>query len=63
MPKDQLACPDMGPQIGITGTPVIDPVTHTLYVAAKTFSNGSTFFTLHAIDIASGQEKKTAVQS
>ena len=57
VPKDQLPCPDMGPQIGITGTPVIDPVTHTLYVAAKTFSSGSTSFHLHAIDLASGKEK------
>ena len=57
VPKDQLPCPDMGPQIGITGTPVIDPVTHTLYVAAKTFSSGSTSFYLHAIDLASGKEK------
>ena len=52
----------MGPQIGITGTPVIDPVARTLYVAAKTFSNGSTFFHLHAIDIASGK-RETEVQS
>ena len=57
VPKDQLVCPDMGPQIGITGTPVIDPATQTLYVAAKTFENGRHFFTLHALDIASGQEK------
>ena len=57
VPKDQLVCPDMGPQIGITGTPVIDAATQTLYVAAKTFQNGRHFFTLHALDIASGQEK------
>ncbi|MGB8802824.1 MAG: Ig-like domain-containing protein [Candidatus Acidiferrales bacterium] len=57
VPKDQLPCPDMGPQIGITGTPVIDPMTHTLYVAAKTFSSGGTFFHLHALDLASGKEK------
>jgi hypothetical protein len=57
VPKDQLPCPDMGPQIGITGTPVIDPAAHTLYVAAKTFSNGRTFYYLHAIDIASGRER------
>ena len=57
VPKGQLACPDMGPQIGITGTPVIDPATQTLYVAAKTFQNGRHFFTLHALDIATGQEK------
>jgi hypothetical protein len=60
VPKDQLPCPDMGPQIGITGTPVIDPVTHTIYVAAKTFSNGSSSFYLHAIDIASGKEKEAS---
>src|SRR5271154_269786 len=57
VPKVQLPCPDMGPQIGITGTPVIDPVTNTLYVAAKTFSNGSSSFYLHAIDLSSGKEK------
>jgi outer membrane protein assembly factor BamB len=57
VPKDQLACLDLGPQIGITGTPVIDPASHTLYVAAKTFKDGSSFFHLHAIDIASGTEK------
>ena len=57
VPKDQLPCPDMGPRIGITGTPVIDPVTRTLYVAAKTFSGGTTSFHLHAIDLASGKEK------
>jgi len=57
VPKDQLPCPDMGPQIGITGTPVIDPVTNTLYVAAKSFRSGSTSFYLHALDLASGKEK------
>jgi hypothetical protein len=57
VPKDQLPCPDMGPQIGITGTPAIDLVTDTFYVAAKTFSSGSTFFHMHAIDLASGKEK------
>jgi outer membrane protein assembly factor BamB len=57
VPKYQLVCPDMGPQIGITGTPEIDYATQTLYVAAKTFQHGRRFFTLHALDIASGQEK------
>jgi outer membrane protein assembly factor BamB len=58
VPKDQLACLDSGPQIGITGTPVIDPATQTLYVAAKTFKNGKSFFYLHAIDITSGKERQ-----
>jgi outer membrane protein assembly factor BamB len=58
VPKDQLACLDSGPQIGITGTPVIDPVTRTLYVAAKTFKDGKSSFYLHAVDIASGKERQ-----
>ena len=57
VPKAQLVCADMGPQIGITGTPVIDPASQTLYVVAKTFENGHHRFSLHALDIASGQEK------
>jgi len=57
VPKDQLPCPDIGTQIGITETPAIDLVTHTFYVAAKTLSSGSTYFHLHAIDLASGKEK------
>jgi outer membrane protein assembly factor BamB len=57
VPKEQLACLDMGPQIGITGTPVIEPATQTLFVAAKTFQNGGSYFQLHAIDIASGSER------
>jgi outer membrane protein assembly factor BamB len=57
VPTNQWACPGMGPQIGITGTPVIDPETQTLFVAAKSLKNGKVFFHLHAIDIASGREK------
>ena len=58
VPKAQLVCADMGPQIGITGTPVIDPASQTLYVVAKTFENGHHRFSLHALDIASGRGKR-----
>ncbi len=45
------------PIYGITGTPVIDPSTNTLYLIARTFENGKNFQRLHAIDITSGEEK------
>ena len=42
---------------GITGTPVIDPVTQTIYFVAQTAENGSYFQRLHALDITTGAEK------
>lgn len=50
-----------GPLVGISGTPVIDAVTRTLYVVAKTkeIAGGITNFVyrLHALDAATGSEK------
>jgi Putative Ig domain len=50
---------DTTPEVGVTGTPVIDPSTNTLYVVSKSVNPaGPTFFQrLHAIDITSGSEK------
>jgi chitodextrinase len=51
---------DITPEVGITGTPVIDPNTNTLYVVSKSVipAGGPTFFQrLHAIDLTTGKEK------
>ena len=50
---------DITPEVGVTGTPVIDPTTNTLYVVSKSVSaDQSTFYQrLHAIDITTGNEK------
>ena len=46
-------------QVGILGTPVIDPSSNTIYFAAKTYGTGSgpAAYSLHALDVTSGLEK------
>ncbi|HEV2177444.1 MAG TPA: hypothetical protein VGW33_09620 [Terriglobia bacterium] len=46
-----------GGEIGILGTPVIDPVGGTLYAVAYTTESGGYVYRLHALDLASGKEK------
>ena len=49
---------DISPEVGITGTPVIDPTTNTLYVVSKSVNASTQFFQrLHAIDLTTGNER------
>jgi hypothetical protein len=57
---DPVECPytDVIPVIGILATPVIDPVSGTIYVVANSKDNsGGYHFKLHALDLTSGAEK------
>jgi hypothetical protein len=49
--------PDLVPEVGITGTPVVDPSSGTLYVVAETLERGVVVQRIHALDIRTGKEK------
>ena len=57
VPSTDVGTSDVVPELGITGTPVIDPTTNTLYVVGKTKESGVYFERIHALDITTGQEK------
>jgi hypothetical protein len=57
IPSSDQGCGDLTPEIGITGTPVIDSTTKTIYLVAATKEHGRYIQRLHAMDAATGKEK------
>jgi hypothetical protein len=57
IPASDLGTASITPQVGITGTPVIDVSNQTLYVVAATKENGAYYQRLHALDLTTGAEK------
>jgi len=62
---------DVYPEVGVTGTPVIDPASNTIYMVSASeipgpdtgncpLPSGSFFHRLHALDITTGSEKFNA---
>jgi hypothetical protein len=52
-----IRCPFITPELGVTPTPVIDAISKTMYVLARTNERGVFVQKLHALDIANGKEK------
>lgn len=52
-----ISCGDLVPEVVVTGTPVIDVSSRTLYLVANTKENGAFYQRLHALDIGTGAEK------
>ena len=53
---------DIWPEVGVTGTPVIDPSTNTIYMVSSSQINspGTFYQRLHALDLATGNERSSA---
>jgi len=61
VPNSAVNCGDLTPVIGITGTPVIDTSTNTLYVVSYDDEGGNLVYRLHALNILTGQDKSPAI--
>ncbi len=58
VPSGDLPCGDIAPTVGVTGTPVIDPARHELFVVADERHGGSVRHELYGLDL----EHKGAVE-
>ena len=52
VPSSALPCGDITPEVGVTSTMVVDPTSHTLFVADAAWNGASVTHALYAIDLA-----------
>jgi len=57
VPVADTSCDDILGEYGVTGSPVVDPSTSTLYLVAKTREGAGYAQRLHALDVATGIER------
>jgi hypothetical protein len=55
--EQDVECPFITPEVGITPTPVIDRASGTMYVLARTKERGAFVQKLHALDVTNGKER------
>jgi len=55
VPASRLPCSNIDPVVGITGTPVIDPARHEIFVVADEMKNGTPAHMLTGLNTATGQ--------
>lgn len=53
-PSSMAPCGDIAPSIGITGTPVIDPVANRIYAVGAVLASGAVRHELFAVNLSSG---------
>jgi hypothetical protein len=58
--NDQL-CDSIVPEVGITGTPVVDWASRTLYAVALDVEAGALTYRIHALDLGTGKEKRATL--
>jgi LPXTG-motif cell wall-anchored protein len=59
VPSSSLPCGDIAPVVGITGTPVIDPVRREIFVVADELVNGESAHVLVGLNAATGAVELT----
>ncbi|HEX6526090.1 MAG TPA: hypothetical protein VF070_39675 [Streptosporangiaceae bacterium] len=60
-PPPGRLCDSIGPQVGVTSTPVVDWTAKTIFVMALDVERGLLTYRLHALDVYSGQDRRPAV--
>ncbi|MFC0433703.1 hypothetical protein [Kutzneria buriramensis] len=59
--SDDVKCESISPEVGVTGTPVIDPATNTLYVVATMHGQAGIVDRMYALDVSTGKDKLSPV--
>lgn len=56
VPSSLLNFSDILPEVGVLGTPVIDPAKQVMYVVSETLESANPVFRIHALSLADGHE-------